>query len=80
MYYNVFGEKVSRRRWKLMCNAARNRREIIAAALTSRRDLFKMGLLTAGGALVAKHGLSARAWGQVDPSITGKASSGATGR
>jgi FtsP/CotA-like multicopper oxidase with cupredoxin domain len=64
MYYNVFGEKVSRRRFKEMCNAAKNRRELIAAGLTSRRDLFKMGLLTSGGMLIAKHGLSARASGQ----------------
>jgi FtsP/CotA-like multicopper oxidase with cupredoxin domain len=61
MYYNVFGEKVSKRRFKEMCEAAKNRRELIAAGLTSRRDLFKMGLLTAGGMLVAKSGLSARA-------------------
>src|SRR5579859_2189822 len=61
MYFNVFGEKVSRRRFKEMCEAAKNRRELIAAGLTSRRDLFKMGLLTAGGMLVAKSGLSARA-------------------
>src|SRR5580704_11316810 len=64
MYYNVFGEKVSKRHFKQMCDAAKNRRELIAAGLTSRRDLFKMGLLTAGGMLVAKHGLSARAYGQ----------------
>ena len=64
MYFNVFGEKVSRRRYKEMCEAAKNRRELIAAGLTSRRDLFKMGLLTAGGMLVAKSGLSARAFGQ----------------
>jgi FtsP/CotA-like multicopper oxidase with cupredoxin domain len=64
MYYNVFGEKVSKRRFKEMCDAAKNRRELIAAGLTSRRDLFKMGLLTAGGMLVAKSGLSARAYGQ----------------
>jgi len=64
MYYNVFGEKVSRRRYKEMCEAAKNRRELIAAGLTSRRDLFKMGLLTAGGMLIAKSGLSARAYGQ----------------
>jgi FtsP/CotA-like multicopper oxidase with cupredoxin domain len=44
-----------------MQEAAKNRRELIAAGLTSRRDLFKMGLLTAGGMLVAKSGLSARA-------------------
>jgi FtsP/CotA-like multicopper oxidase with cupredoxin domain len=61
MYYNVFGEKVSKRRFKEMCDAANNRRELIAHGLTSRRDLFKMGLLTAGGMLVAKSGLSARA-------------------
>src|SRR5260370_22528807 len=64
MYYNVFGEKVSRRRYKEMCEAAKNRRELIAAGLTSRRGLFKMGLLTAGGMLIAKSGLSARAYGQ----------------
>src|SRR5215471_10018657 len=61
MYYNVYGEKVSRRRYKEAQEAAKNRRELIAAGLTSRRDLFKMGLLTAGGMLVAKSGLSARA-------------------
>src|SRR5579871_943268 len=61
MYFNVFGEKVSRARYREMINAAKNRRELIAAGLTSRRDLFNMGLLTAGGMLVAKSGLSARA-------------------
>ena len=61
MYFNVLGEKVSRARFREMLNAAKNRRELIAAGLTSRRDLFKMGLLTAGGMLVAKTGLSARA-------------------
>lgn len=73
MYYNVFGEKVSRRRFKEMCEAAKNRRELIAARLTSRRDLMKMGLLTAGGLLVAKGGLSARAQGlgQVMPQSSG---------
>ena len=64
MYFNVFGEKVSRARYREMVNAAKNRRELIAAGLTSRRDLMKMGLLTAGGMLVAKSGLSARAYGQ----------------
>jgi len=64
MYFNVFGEKVSKSRYREMLNAAKNRRELIAAGLTSRRDLFKMGLLTAGGMLVAKSGLSARAYGQ----------------
>jgi len=64
MYYNVFGEKVSRARYKEMLRAAENRRELIAAGLTSRRDLFKMGLLTAGGMLIAKSGLSSRAYAQ----------------
>src|SRR5579864_8602096 len=73
MYYNVYGEKVSRRRFKEMEEAAKNRRELIAHGLTSRRDLFKMGLLTAGGMLVAKSGLSARAQGlgQVMPQSSG---------
>ena len=61
MHFNVFGEKVSRARYKEMLNAAKNRRELIAAGL-NRRDLFKMGLLTSAGYLVAKNGLSAR-WG-----------------
>lgn len=65
MYFNVFGEKVSKARYREMINAAKNRRELIAAGLTSRRDLLKMGLLTAGGMLVAKSGLSARAGQQV---------------
>jgi len=73
MYFNVFGEKVSKARYREMVNAAKNRRELIAAGLTSRRDLMKMGLLTAGGLLVAKSGLSARAQGlgQVSPASSG---------
>jgi FtsP/CotA-like multicopper oxidase with cupredoxin domain len=61
MYFNVFGEKVSGARHREMLTAAKNRRELIAAGLTSRRDLFKMGLLTSAGMLVPKLGLSARA-------------------
>ncbi len=38
--------------------AAKNRRELIAAGL-KRRDLMKMGLLTAAGMLIPKKGLSA---------------------
>ena len=49
MYYNANGEKVSRARWKEMYNAFKNRQELVKAGLTSRRDLMKMGLLTAGG-------------------------------
>jgi FtsP/CotA-like multicopper oxidase with cupredoxin domain len=80
MYFNVFGEKVSRARYREMVNAGKNRRELIAAGLTSRRDLCKMGLLTAGGMLVAKSGLSARAQGlgQVSPASNGQNTSAGT--
>jgi FtsP/CotA-like multicopper oxidase with cupredoxin domain len=80
MYFNVFGEKVSKARYREMVNAAKNRRELIAAGLTSRRDLMKMGLLTAGGMLVAKSGLSARAQGpgQVSPPSSGTTTSAGT--
>lgn len=65
MYYNVFGEKVSKTRFKEMVNAQNNRRELIGAQQHTRRDLMKMGLLTGAGYLVAKSGLSARpAWAQ----------------
>lgn len=68
MYYNVFGEKVSKTRFKEMVNAQNNRRELIGAQQHTRRDLMKMGLLTGAGYLVAKSGLSARvAWGQTTP-------------
>ena len=60
MYYNVYGEKVSRARYKAMLNAAKNRRELIAAGLTSRRDLWKMGLLSSVGMLASKNGLTAQ--------------------
>ncbi len=45
---------------KLAETARKNRVELVEAKL-SRRDLFKMGLLTSGGFLVAKMGLSSRA-------------------
>ena len=61
MYFNALGERVSRARYKEMENAAKNRRELIAAGLHTRRDLAKLGLLTASGMLVPKSGLSARA-------------------
>jgi FtsP/CotA-like multicopper oxidase with cupredoxin domain len=49
-------------REKLALTAQRNRQEIVRAKL-SRRDMVSMGLLTAGGSLVIKQGLSARwAW------------------
>jgi FtsP/CotA-like multicopper oxidase with cupredoxin domain len=52
--------KRNRSKEREMENAAKNRREIIAARL-SRRDLMKMGLLTSAGLLIPKRGLSARA-------------------
>jgi FtsP/CotA-like multicopper oxidase with cupredoxin domain len=52
--------KVNRRLEKETYQAALNRRELVAANL-SRRDMLKMGLLTAAGLLVPKGGLSARA-------------------
>src|SRR5207245_11656431 len=76
MYYNVFGEKFSRREYKEMLQAAENRRELIAAGLTSRRDLMKMGLLTAGGMLIAKSGLSAQVQTNKPPSSGSNTSPG----
>ena len=49
-------------RQRLAETARKNRVEIVDAGLT-RRDLFQLGLLTAGGYLVAKLGLSTRAAG-----------------
>src|SRR5688572_31068664 len=48
----------NRRREKERETAADNRRELIAAGF-NRRDLLKMGLLTAAGMLIPKKGLSA---------------------
>lgn len=60
MYFNVFGQKVSKARYKEMLKAQKNRQEFIAAQL-GRRDFLKMGMLTGAGMLVAQNGLSARA-------------------
>src|SRR5260370_21419028 len=49
--------------------AARNRRAIVDAKL-SRRDMMKLGLLTAAGTLALKSGLSARANGGNDTPIS----------
>jgi FtsP/CotA-like multicopper oxidase with cupredoxin domain len=47
--------------WSRLARTAwKNRQELVAAGLTTRRDLLKLGLLTGAGALVAKHGLSSR--------------------
>ncbi len=45
---------------RLARNAWNNRQELIAAGLTSRRDLLRLGLLTSAGYLALKHGLSSR--------------------
>src|SRR2546428_10206939 len=47
-------------REKRRSNAAKNRRELIAAGFT-RRDLVTMGLVTSAGWLIPQRGLSARA-------------------
>lgn len=52
-------EKHSKKTLKEIAEAAKNRREIIAAKL-SRREMIKMGLLTSAGMLVPVKGLSAR--------------------
>ncbi len=45
---------------KVALTAQRNRQEIVRAKL-SRREMMRAGLLTAGGSLILKHGLSSRA-------------------
>jgi FtsP/CotA-like multicopper oxidase with cupredoxin domain len=62
MYRNNKGEQISRAKWREMVTAFRNRQELIRAGLMNRRDLVKLGLLTAAGTLVPKRGLSA--WAQ----------------
>ena len=55
---------------RLALTAQRNRQEIVKARL-SRREMVRLGLLTAGGSLVIKQGLSSRwAWadGNTPPS------------
>lgn len=60
MYKNVFGEKVSKARFKEMANARKNRQELVAENF-NRRQLMKLGLLSSAGYLVSKSGISARA-------------------
>ena len=52
--------KIDRRAEKGKQQAAKNRREIIAAGL-SRREMLRMGLLTSAGLLIPMSGLSVRA-------------------
>jgi hypothetical protein len=46
---------------KLALTAQRNRQEIVRAKL-NRREMMRLGLLTAGGTLVIRQGLSSRAF------------------
>ena len=60
--------KINRRAEKEKQQAAKNRREIIAAGL-SRRDMIRMGLLTGAGLLVSMSGLSVRARNSAGPPV-----------
>jgi FtsP/CotA-like multicopper oxidase with cupredoxin domain len=62
---------------KLALTAQRNRQEIVKAKL-SRREMMRLGLLTAGGSLILKQGLSARAFAD-QGSGGGSGSSGSSG-
>jgi hypothetical protein len=57
---------------KVQETAQRNRQEIVKAKL-DRREMMRLGLLTAGGSLIAKAGLSSRAFGggltEKDPTL-----------
>ena len=55
---------------KLALTAQRNRQEIVKAKL-NRREMMRLGLLTAGGSLIAKAGLSARAFADQGSGGTG---------
>jgi FtsP/CotA-like multicopper oxidase with cupredoxin domain len=75
VYFNANGERVSRRLWKEMYQAFKNRQELINAGVT-RRDMIRMGLIASTGMMVAKKGLSSRvyaSWG------SGSCRSGSTG-
>jgi FtsP/CotA-like multicopper oxidase with cupredoxin domain len=52
---------------KLALTAQRNRQEIVKAKL-SRREMMRLGLITAGGSLILKQGLSSRAYGALTDS------------
>jgi FtsP/CotA-like multicopper oxidase with cupredoxin domain len=58
--------KMTSWRDKLALTAQRNRQEIVKAKL-NRREMMRLGLLTAGGSLIAKAGLSSRAFAQQGP-------------
>ena len=56
---------------KVQLTAQRNRQEIVKAKL-NRRELIRFGLLTAGGGLILKQGLSSRAFGALTDPDTAK--------
>ena len=53
---------------KVQLTAQQNRQEIVKAKL-NRREMMRLGLLTAGGSLILKQGLSSRAFAG-DPDAT----------
>jgi FtsP/CotA-like multicopper oxidase with cupredoxin domain len=71
MYFDVFGNKISKSQYREMVNAQRNRRELRKAGLMNRRDLMKMGLLTSMGTLIPKRGLSSFMIQSATPSYGG---------
>ena len=56
---------------KIQLTAQRNRQEIVKAKL-DRREMMRLGLLTAGGSLVLKQGLSSRAFAALNDPDTSK--------
>jgi FtsP/CotA-like multicopper oxidase with cupredoxin domain len=70
--------KINRRVEKEKQQAAKNRREIIAAGL-SRREMIKMGLLTGAGLLVPMSGLSVRARSSAGRLLDGGSSGSGSG-
>ncbi len=62
--YSVQEIKVTSWKDKVQLQAQHNRQEIVKAKL-DRREMMRLGLLTAGGSLVLKQGLSSRAFGAV---------------
>lgn len=62
--------KINKRLEREKHQAALNRRELVAAGL-SRRDMLKMGLLTAAGLLVPKSGISARGLNSAGALVSG---------
>ena len=67
--------KINKRAEKEKQQAAKNRREIVAAGL-NRRELLRMGLLTSAGMLVSMNGLSVKARNSAGHLLGGGSGSG----